>query len=610
MAVTCNLTAYEVSGSTNVMNNTTNVYVKLTATTTGQSHNNNQCPGSITIDGTQHSFSHNIPSNSTVTLYEATHTITHNEDGTKSIQISYSFATGISSGTITGNQGLTLSTVPRTSTVTCSSGTIGSQVTININRASSNFRHTLRCEFYGWHDIVEKTTQTSYQWTIPTSFYGNMGDMQSTWARIFCYTYNGDTLIGESQCQFDIYIPNTSAPSITATIVDTNPTTKALTGNENKLIKYFSNAKIEMNATAKNGATITSKKAICGNQSSTINTTFENVESPIFKFECVDNRGLSTTTTIDKSSTEWVEYTKLYIHPPTLSRPTTTSNTINAELKGNWFNGSFGVTSNILTLKWRSRLRNGSWSSYSTITPTKNENKFSYSGTLGTNFDFQSEYEFEFVVTDKLMTYSINILATQGVPIIDIGKNDVIVNGDGKIAGKFRVGDVLEIVSSMFGVTLSNMKNEKNYFYIHPKYGTNIFDMNEGLYITEDYLMFNGEGVELKGISAYNNPSGIKGTVSFNSGEYSSNYSEVEIIYKDDWGQRRSTGRIDNPNGTTVQLVSHRVDTSSNSAYTKFRLVTINDTSITTNSSGRWNSWNNTIEEGNDIYITKVIFYK
>ena len=66
MAVKWNLTAYEASNSIDVADNSTKIYVKLTATTTGESFNNYSPSGSITIDGTKHNFSKNIPKNNIV----------------------------------------------------------------------------------------------------------------------------------------------------------------------------------------------------------------------------------------------------------------------------------------------------------------------------------------------------------------------------------------------------------------------------------------------------------------------------------------------------------------------------------------------------------------
>ena len=118
MAVTSNLIAYEVPNSVNISGNTSQLYVKLTATTSGASHNNYDITSTITINGVTYHPVHRLPSNTTTTIYETTLTITHNSDGKKTVDISYSIPTGISAGTLSNSQSVTLSNIPRYVTIT------------------------------------------------------------------------------------------------------------------------------------------------------------------------------------------------------------------------------------------------------------------------------------------------------------------------------------------------------------------------------------------------------------------------------------------------------------------------------------------------------------
>ena len=304
----------------------------------------------------------------------------------------------------------------------------GSATTININRASSSFTHTITYSFSGLTGtIATKTSSTSIGWTIPTSFYEKIPDAKSGVVTITCQTFNGNTSIGSSSTTANVFVIN-SEPEVDAEIEDTNETTVALTGNSDVMIKYFSNAYVHIEATAKNGATIRGRRVTCGNKTSILATdTLNNIESGIFELKCNDSRGFSATKTITK---ELVEYIKLAITDISLERPTTTSNTVNAVMRGNYFNANFGVTPNTLAMKFRYRQSGGEWSSYTILTATITDNTFSFSGTLGSVYNFNNEYEFEFVITDKLMNVMQNVIVTRGVPIIDIGENDVVVNGD------------------------------------------------------------------------------------------------------------------------------------------------------------------------------------
>lgn len=394
----------------------------------------------ITIDGTNYTITtgeYTLGSYKTVTLGSASKTVTHNTDGSKIVSVSANssdLAQGNGWGPYSGSASgtMTLTTIPRASSVTCADGNIGSSTTININRASSNFTHTLKYSFGTLSGtITTKTSETSIGWTIPTSFYAQIPNSTNGKGTITCETYNGDTLIGTKTCTFNAFVIN-SNPSITATVEDVNEKTIALTGDSNKLVKYFSNAKVVITATAKNSATISSQKVVCGDgkTSTSATSTIEAVESGKITVSCVDSRGLTASEIIEK---ELVEYIKLALTEVSLERESTTSNVVNVVIKGNYYNNSFGAIANTLELKWRYRLSGGTWSEYITITPTIDGNTFSYSASLGEEYDYQNEYEFEVVATDKLMPNTITRTVRKGIPIIDIGENDVNINGEIKV---------------------------------------------------------------------------------------------------------------------------------------------------------------------------------
>ena len=142
---------------------------------------------------------------------------------------------------------------------------------------------------------------------------------------------------------------------------------------------------------------------------------------------CIDSRGLSASATITKTL---VNYIKPVITGVTLTRPSTTSNIINASVQGLCFNGSFGAKTNTFELKWRyKKSTETTWSSYTTVTATRTGNNFNFSGELGTDFSYTEAFNFEFVLSDYFMSNTYSATVTRGLPIIDIGKDDVNVNG-------------------------------------------------------------------------------------------------------------------------------------------------------------------------------------
>lgn len=385
--------------------------------------------GSILVNGTGN---YSWANNTDLLIAESTYEVVHDADGKASPTLSASWFTNLTSSSVVPNNlsvsgQVELPTIARISSVTCADGNIGSSTTINISRQSPYLKHTLEYTFGDLTGtIATKTEDISVGWTIPTSFYAKIPNAKSGTGTITCKTYYENTLIGSSNCTFNAFVVN-SDPTITATVVDENATTIALTGNSNKIVKYFSKAKVTITATPKNSATITSRKVVCANKSaSTAVSSLSNVESNVFNVGCADSRGNVGSAEITKTL---VDYIRMHFTSFEIQRTSTTSKIITVSFSGIFFNSTFGAVANTLTGKWRYRKVGESWGAYTNITITKSSNNFNYSGTLGTNFNDRNDYEFEFVLTDKLMSLTKTDIVTAGRPIIDIGKNDVRVNG-------------------------------------------------------------------------------------------------------------------------------------------------------------------------------------
>lgn len=379
---------------------------------------------SVTVNGTNYSGTNTIgiSTNTTKTLASGSTTVAHNADGTKSFSFSFSQQFDISYsgvgwiGTKSGSGSGTLSTIPRTSSVSSTNANIGENITITINRASSSFTHTLTyafCNLTG--TIATKTNATSISWTLPTSFYAQIPNAKSSWGRVICQTYSGNTLIGTSECRFDVYVKESSnKPTLSPTVKDTNATTKALTGDENKFIKYYSSANFSFNANAKNSATIKTYSLKVGSQQTSNSTgTFQNVDSANFVFSVVDSRGFSASQTVNKTLINYVKLTcVLSVSNPTASGDCTLT------INGNYFNGSFGATNNTLTVQYRTN--SGSWTN---ATATLNGNTYKATVNL-TGLDYTQSYTFQAQAVDKLATVTTASQTVKSTPIFDWGEND------------------------------------------------------------------------------------------------------------------------------------------------------------------------------------------
>lgn len=205
----------------------------------------------ITID------SFNFGSSKRILLGQVSADIVHAPDGKKTAYASFRWVSGHSRvGTITGSASLELTTIPRASSVTAIDANIGSASIVNINRASSSFTHTLTYVFSGLSGtIATKTSSTSVGWIVPTSFYQKIPNSSSGTVTITCDTYSGDTKIGTKTTTMTISVPESSRPIIdTATVIDINTTTIALTGSNKRLVNYKSTVKLDISGRCLNYA--------------------------------------------------------------------------------------------------------------------------------------------------------------------------------------------------------------------------------------------------------------------------------------------------------------------------------------------------------------------
>lgn len=451
MAVSNSLTLEEVSYS--VENNTSEVRMLWTSTQTGQSHNLNTRTGYYVFNGTNGSVEYTLPANTTVTIFDETFTVSHNSDGTGSVSASTWMDTRISAGEISKEASLTLTTIPRASSVSCSTAYIGSDATITINRASANFTHTLTYNFFGLTGtIAVKTTQTSVKFTLPETFYAKIPNLNFGKGVIECTTYNGDTEIGTSVCQMQaICNKEECLPSIVVESYDSNSTTVALTGNKSTFVKYYSNAAVTAHAVAKHSATIKSQSITIG--STTINSgsgTINSVTDGAIKATVTDSRKFTNQTISIHTLIPYVKLTCLL-----QAGASSASGVAQLKVSGNYWNGNFGAASNTLTIQYRYKAQDGSFTSWinSSADVTKSNNTYSTTISIS-GLDYTKAYTFQARAIDKLATIESGEQTRKTQPIFDWGVDssgaaDFNVNGTLKINNR-NIIDIIYPVNSIY----------------------------------------------------------------------------------------------------------------------------------------------------------------
>lgn len=393
----------------------------------------NSKSNTCTVGGVSDSFTSPAISTgggSTISLGTTTHKVSHNADGTKSVTIKGVFniqatLSGTYYSSLTASGTVTLDTIPRASSVSATAANVGSASSISISRASSSFTHTLTYAFGSLSGtIATKTSSTSVKWTLPTTFYAQMPSAKSKTGTITCTTYNGSTSIGTKTCSFTANVSSASAPTLAPTVKDSNATTKALTGDEAKFIKYYSSAAFTTGAAAQNSATLKSQKVTCGAKSSTsASGTLSAVERGTFIFTATDSRGFTTTQTLTKTLINYVKLTcSMKVSTPTADGKCAVS------ISGNYFNGSFGAADNKLTVQYRQSTDGGStWGSWTAATATKSGNSYSAEVEL-TGLDYQQAYTFQARAVDKLATVNTATKTVKAAPVFEWGEDSFNFN--------------------------------------------------------------------------------------------------------------------------------------------------------------------------------------
>lgn len=173
---------------------------------------------SLSTGNVNFTFNWTIPQNQWKEIARRSFTVTHNADGTKSINLSGTiyFGAGVSPGTLTASGKAALSTIPRATTPSLSpaSQAIGSAVTINLPRASSAFTHTLTYSFGSASGTIATGAGASASWTLPSSLAAQIPNTTSGTGQITCNTYNGSTLVGTKYINFTATVPASMVPSI------------------------------------------------------------------------------------------------------------------------------------------------------------------------------------------------------------------------------------------------------------------------------------------------------------------------------------------------------------------------------------------------------------
>ena len=217
MSVSQTLDVSEISYS--IADNTSKVRIIWKSTQSGTSYNGftRTAYYYYSVNGGSEvakTVSYTLPQNSTKTIVDTTLTVPHEPDGSGTIKVRTWMDTDISAGVIQKDSGtITLTTIPRKSTLSASNGELGKAQTLKATRKSDSFTHTLTWTC-GAHKGTIATKSSAVSWTFTPS--KELSKEAPYGTKVCCSfkltTYNGKNAVGSDSKDVWYTIPSTIKP--------------------------------------------------------------------------------------------------------------------------------------------------------------------------------------------------------------------------------------------------------------------------------------------------------------------------------------------------------------------------------------------------------------
>lgn len=413
MAVTSYITITQ--GSQDIANNKTYVTVKFYAKTTNNSYNGNSKSGSLTINGTAYSFTHNLPKTSTTLLKSVSLWISHDSNGKGSVSASGWYVTGTGSGTVSASKSLTLTTIPRVSDLSVNKTSVpadgSTTVTATATKKSSSFTDTLTVTLGSY----SKTITSGTAFTIPMEWINAISGTSAT-ATVKVTTKSGSTTIGSKTASLTVTVPSSVVPTVNS-ISATEAITAVTTAFGSRFVKSLSQLNVKVDASGVYGSTIKSYAVTLGGvkytsaefQSNALNTAGSvNIVATV-----TDSRG--RTGTLTKTITV-VDYsapaiTGMTYYPCDASGNRDSNGTNTKVIVSGVVSSVESQNSKALTLKYK--LSSGE--TYTAVTMTVSDWSFE-SSVIISDTDSTQTYEYVAELADKISSISYKTLT--GVPVI------------------------------------------------------------------------------------------------------------------------------------------------------------------------------------------------
>lgn len=433
--------------SANTSSITAKVYLNGNGYTTSSSY------WSCIINGTTVTSNKNASIGGKTLLGTRTWTVNHNDDGTASVGISFSYSNGLSSsGTYTtktgsGSATVRLDTIARGSSISLSrsSATIGSDsITVNITRNSSAYKHKVKLILGDTTYLLAENVDTSYTFTPSMSYCNKITTATSGTATVKVETLTGTngSWIADTTKTLTLNVPSNVVPSVGISIAANNQTNGvSVAGKTTFTVK-------PVNANGSYGSTITSYSITGGNLNSVspngaITDTL-NAGDYTFVVKVTDSRG----RTAEASKVETVHA----YSSPTISARAFRCNKDGTESSSGVYiavNFSWEITNlannNSNAKQYFIQYKTSSASSYTTSVDWTNLSSYSGSMTkvLSQTFSTTSSYNIQLKVKDSFGTTTSTLSVSTISALLNIEKNGVGV-------GKIHENGALDVAGAIY----------------------------------------------------------------------------------------------------------------------------------------------------------------
>ena len=385
-----------------------------------------------------------------VTVAEASRTVSHNDDGSRTVYCACWLtdnAGSFFSGSTSYDMGLT--TIPRAATINSFTGNdVDGTFKVTYTAKSSSFTHKLRISIPG---VVALQTNnyssgTSFSLSASTIQYLYDYTTNSPTVRLGAVieTWNGGTKIGESsELVNTCNITNANPTFSNFTYQDTNSTITAITGNNQILVQGKSNLRVVISsankATANKSATMSSYSASISGLSATANysTSDLNIDfssnafaagTQTLSVRAIDSRGYSTAVNKDVTV---LAYAAPVINASAV-RQNNFENQTTLSVSGTYSPLTVNNTAKntVSSVQYRYKKQSTStWGSWTNMTGLTVAPAGTYTTTDKVlDLDNNSAYDFQVKTTDSLGSTTVALVVSIGIPIFRIGTDGYVYN--------------------------------------------------------------------------------------------------------------------------------------------------------------------------------------